>query len=132
MFWIFDTLIRDFLGKYGRIALDFCLENSLVIGLVVIGYGYLLIRAQNNLEKVVKKARELAGPVLFEAEKPAALIALKGDDFWDTIRAESAFPFVAHPTTLLLRRPSAPVLKRLLERSILYEQKNKFFGKKKK
>ncbi|MDR2181866.1 MAG: hypothetical protein LBN92_04210 [Treponema sp.] len=132
MFGFFQALTRDLLGKYGRIALDFCLENSLVIGLIVIGYGYLLIRAQNNLEKLAGKLAESGGAALFTAKDPASLLAEKDDAFWDEIRTASRFPLIAHPTTLFPHRLTGGHLKKLLARYILYQQKNKIFERTKK
>jgi hypothetical protein len=124
MFRSIEAIIRDFLGKYGRIALDFCLENSLIICGIVIVYGMILAAAQNNLERIVKKAGDLEDG-LFKTGKPDELLNTKSEEFWDELRRASGFPFISHATKLLLYRVNKPNIQKMLSRFIVYQQKNK-------
>ncbi|MDR1904400.1 MAG: hypothetical protein LBQ88_19215 [Treponema sp.] len=130
MFRLFEGILRDFLGKYGRLFLDFCLENSFVVGVIVVSYGMILIIAQGNLDKIAKKARELGPEELFESKNPALILEKRERAFWDELRAVSSFPFIAHSTGLFLHSLSVKNMQKLLGRFIIYKQKNHLFKKK--
>jgi hypothetical protein len=125
MFRLVEGISRDFLGKYGRIALDFCLENSLIICGIVLVYGIILAAAQNNLERIAKKAKSLGEEDLFNTSKPEELLGAKGEEFWDELRHASNFPFISHSTKLLLYRINKQNIQKLLSRLIIYQRKNK-------
>jgi hypothetical protein len=125
MFQLIDSINREFLGKYGRIALDFCLENSLIICGIVIVYGMLLAAAHNNLERIAKKAKDLGKDELFNAGKPEEALTAKSEEFWNELRNASGFPFISHSTKLLLYRTNKKNMQMLLSRFIAYQQKNK-------
>jgi hypothetical protein len=123
MFGLVEIIIRDFLGKYGSLALDFLRENSLFIGILVILYGLVLILAQNNLEKIAKKANELENGNLFAKKEPLTFLTAKPPEFWDDLQHVSGFPFISHTTKLLLYRVTQENLCKLLVRYITFRQK---------
>jgi hypothetical protein len=125
MFGLIDSINREFLGKYGRIVLGFCLENSLVICGIVIVYGMLLAAAHNNLERIAKKAKALGEDGLFNAGKPEEILAAKNEEFWNELQYASGFPFISHSTKLLLYRVNKKNIQKLLSRFIVYQQKIK-------
>lgn len=120
-----DSINREFLGKYGRIVLDFCLENTLIICGIVVVYGMLLAAAHNNLERIAKKAKALGEDGLFNAGKPEEILAAKNEEFWNELQYASGFPFISHSTKLLLYRVNKKNIQKLLSRFIVYQQKNK-------
>jgi hypothetical protein len=125
MFRLIESINREFLGKYGRIALDFCLENSLIICGIVIVYGMLLAAAHNNLERIAKKAKDLGEDELFNADRPEEILTAKNEEFWNELRSVSGFPFISHSTKFLLYRVNKKNMQKLLSRFIAYQQKNK-------
>jgi hypothetical protein len=125
MFRLIESISREFLGKYGGMLLDFCLENSLIICVIVILYGMLLAAAHNNLERIAKKAKDLGKDELFNAGKPEEILAAKSEEFWDELRNVSGFPFISHSTKLFLYRATKKNMQMLLSRFIAYQQKNK-------
>jgi hypothetical protein len=125
MFRLLEAISRDFLGKYGRIVLNFCLENSLIVCGIVIVYGIVLAAAQNNLERIAKKAKDLGKDELFKTGKPEELLGSKSEEFWDELRHASGFPFISHSTKLLLYRVNKQNIQKMLSRFIVYQQKNK-------
>jgi hypothetical protein len=125
MFRLLEAISKDFLGKYGRSVLDFCLENSLIMCGIVIIYGIILVAAQNNLERIAEKAKDLGNDELFNTNKPEEILDTKNGEFWTELQYTSGFPFISHPTKLLLYRVNKKNLQKMLSRFITYQQKNK-------
>ena len=99
---MFDSISREFLGKYGRMLLDFVLSNGLVICSIVVIYGAFLIYAQRNMENIGKKAKTMEIDDVLCNSDPVAALAAKEHDFWEALRKASRFPFISLPTSFLL------------------------------
>ena len=126
MFGLIDRLTKEFLGKYGRIALDFLLSNTFVICTIVIAYGTLLIFAQRNLEKLAEKTKKSENSNELFKKDPASALAEKDPEFWEQLREASKFPFISLPSSLLFYRLTQANMNKLLSRYLVLQQKTKY------
>jgi hypothetical protein len=119
-----DYAVREALGPYGRLLLDFWLDHALIISSVVLAYGIVVMGAQKNLQNLVQKTVELLGKDVFTANSdPKAILETQVPAFWDDLRSSSRFPFITLPFSLYIYRTSQANMNKLLCRYFNYQQK---------
>lgn len=120
---MFSAISREMLGQYGRILLDFFLNNRLIISLIIILYGVILLVAHQNLKAMAQKALDLKGSSLFDHADPALVLAEEGDGFWEELKKAFTFPILSMPSSFLIYRTTRANQQKLLASYILYRQK---------
>jgi hypothetical protein len=122
MFGFINSLLRDLLGKYGRMVLDFLLSNSFVLCAGIVLYGTVLIFARRNLEKMGKKAKAAEDGDALSHGDPAAVFAAKEAEYWEQLRQDSQFPFISLQSSLSLYRVTQENMNKLLVGHFLAQQ----------
>ena len=121
-----DALVRRFLGTAGSSLLDFYLEYSFWINLILFTYAILVIFARRNYgqtlryiladfiqqhgEKLAKKSRNEVRALLLRSKLP-----------WEAGMQASRFPFISSPQGLLLHLKSDRTFKKIFPVDILVE-----------
>ena len=129
-----DYIIRGVLGEYGRIILDFWLDNNLLVSSILLAYGIFIIISNKNLQKMAKKGYELLGKEDWSDNELTEILNEKDIDFWNTIQESSRFPFISLPLSVVSYRVTQTNLKTFLTRYFLHviQQKKMLQLKKRK
>jgi hypothetical protein len=121
-----DYAVREALGPYGRVLLDFWLDHAIIISSIVLVYGVIVVRAQHNLQLLAQKTYELLGKEDFLAQAELEkILKVQELTFWDTLRSSSRFPFITLPFSLIIYRISQANMNKLLCRYFVYQQRAK-------
>jgi ABC-type maltose transport system permease subunit len=119
-------MVREALGVYGRMLLDFWLEHNLIISSIVLLYGIVVLIAQNNFQNLVSETYKLLGKEKttdrLELKK---ILAAQTSEFWNILQNSSKFPFITLPFSLFIYRVTKANMNKLFGRYLSYQQKTK-------
>ena len=121
-----DALVRRFLGTAGSGLLDFYLEYSFWINLILFTYAILVIFARRNYGPVARHIlsgfiRDYGDQLTKKSPSEVRALLLKWNIPWEAGMQASRFPFISSPQGLLLRIKSEKTFKKIFPIDILVE-----------
>jgi hypothetical protein len=102
-----DAFIRSILGKWGNIALDFYIANSLWINGILLIYALLVVLSRRNFKSVTERIlsflTEKYGSQLQKKGTGSLVLMIKKANIpWDDILKRPWNPFISPPGSIRL------------------------------
>lgn len=121
-----DALVRRFLGTAGSGLLDFYVQNSLWINLLLFIYAMLVVFARRNYFQVADHIlsgfiHEHGEKLAKKSPKEVRTLLLKWKIPWESGMQAGWFPFISSPQGLLLRVKSERTFQKLFPIDALVE-----------
>ena len=121
-----DALVRRFLGTGGSSLLDFYLEHSLWINVILFAYVILVLFARRNYGTVVQFIladfiQQHGSRLAKKSPKEIRALLLKWNIPWENGMHAGWFPFISSPQGILLRLKSHKTFQKIFPIDALVE-----------
>lgn len=121
-----DALVRRFLGTAGSGLLDFYVEYSFWINIILFTYAILVVFARRNYGLVLRFiladfVRQHGEKLAKKSPNEVRALLLKSNIPWENGMQASWFPFISSPQGLLLRIKSDRTFKKIFPIDTLVE-----------
>lgn len=121
-----DALTRRFLGTAGSNLLDFYIEYSFWINIILFTYAILVVFARRNYGQVIRYIvadfiREHGDKLSRKSPNEVRALLLKSNIPWENGLQANRFPFISFPQGLLLYRKSDRTFKKIFSTDVLVD-----------
>lgn len=121
-----DSLVRRFLGTAGSGVLDFYLQNSLWINLVLFIYAMLVVFARRNYFQVEDRLltafiQEHGDKLARKSRDEIRALLMKWNIPWGSGMQAGWFPFISTPQGFLLRMKCEETFQKIFPIDVLVE-----------
>jgi len=96
------ALVRSFIGSLGRTIMDFYIENSLIINVIILLYAFLVFIGHRNYYFAVGVIMKEAGVDLESKKKKRFSQSALDKIEWENIRKSVRLPFISIPKKWVL------------------------------
>ena len=121
-----DALVRKFLGTAGTGLLDFYVQNSLWINVLLFTYAILVVVARRNYGQVAQHIladflQKHGDKLVRKSPNEIRALLLKWKIPWENGMQAGWFPFISSPQGILLRLKSNKTFQKIFPIDILVE-----------
>ena len=121
-----DALVRGTLGTTGTRLLDFYIQNSLWINVLLFTYAILVVVARRNYGQVAQSIlaeflKKHGDKLARKSPNEIRALLLKWKIPWENGRQAGWFPFISSPQGILLRFKSDKTFQKLFPIDVLVE-----------
>ena len=121
-----DALVRGALGTTGTRLLDFYIQNSLWINVLLFTYAILVIIARRNYGQVAQSIlaeflKKHGDKLARKSPNEIRALLLKWKIPWENGRHAGWFPFISSPQGILLRLKSDKTFQRIFPIDVLVQ-----------
>lgn len=121
-----DAFIRGTLGTAGTVLLDFYIQNSFWVNLVLFAYAILVIFARRNYPRVASHIladflQKHGDKLARKSPKEIRALLLKWKIPWENGMQAGWFPFISTPQGILLRMKSDRTFQKIFPVDVLVD-----------